>query len=41
VEEAGGCLSTLGGEPPVAGGDLLVSNGVVHREVVDVLTAGA
>jgi histidinol-phosphatase len=41
VEEAGGCLSTLSGEPPVAGGDLLVSNGAVHREVVDVLKAGS
>jgi len=40
VEEAGGRLSTLGGAPPVAGGDLLVSNGVVHREVVDVLATG-
>ena len=40
VHEAGGCLSTLGGAPPAAGGDLLVSNGAVHREVVDVLAAG-
>ncbi len=40
VHEAGGCLSTLGGAPPAAGGDLLVSNGFVHREVVDVLAAG-
>jgi histidinol-phosphatase len=40
VEEAGGSLSTLGGAPPSAGGDLLVSNGAVHREVVDVLAAG-
>lgn len=40
VHEAGGCLSTLGGATPAAGGDLLVSNGVVHREVVDVLAAG-
>jgi histidinol-phosphatase len=40
VEEAGGALSTLGGAPPSAGSDLLVSNGAVHREVVDVLAAG-
>lgn len=37
VEEAGGCLSTLSGEHLTAGGDLLVSNGAVHEEVVDVL----
>ncbi|MDH5224796.1 MAG: histidinol-phosphatase [Actinomycetota bacterium] len=41
VEEAGGCLTTLSGETPTAGGDLLVSNGVVHREVVDVLAMGS
>lgn len=39
VEEAGGCVTTLCGARPAAGGDLLVSNGVVHREVVDVLAA--
>jgi histidinol-phosphatase len=37
VEEAGGCLSTLAGDRPVAGGDLLVSNGIVHDEVLDTL----
>jgi histidinol-phosphatase len=40
VEEAGGCLSTLTGERPTAGGDLLVTNGAVHREVVGVLAVG-
>lgn len=39
VEEAGGRVSTLGGSSPTAGESLLVSNGVVHREVVDVLAA--
>ena len=40
VEEAGGRLSTLAGDRPVAGGDLLVTNGSVHREMVEVLAAG-
>ena len=40
VEEAGGCLSTLSGERPTASGDLLVSNGIVHREIVEILAAG-
>ena len=39
VEEAGGCLTTLAGERPTAGGDLLVSNRAVHDEVLGVLTA--
>jgi histidinol-phosphatase len=39
VEEAGGCLSTLAGTPPTAGSDLLVSNGIVHKEVVDMLAS--
>lgn len=39
VEEAGGCITTLSGARPVEGADLLVSNGVVHREVVDALAA--
>jgi histidinol-phosphatase len=37
VEEAGGCLTTLSGARPSPGEDLLVSNGVVHREVVELL----
>lgn len=37
VEEAGGHLSTLAGEPPTPGGDLLVSNGAVHRAIVNAL----
>lgn len=37
VEEAGGCMTTLTGRPPSAGDDLLVSNGAVHREVLDAL----
>jgi histidinol-phosphatase len=37
VEEAGGRLSTLAGEAVTPGCDLLVSNGAVHREVVDAL----
>lgn len=41
VEEAGGCLTTLAGDRPAAGEDLLVSNGVVHREVIDVLGSEA
>jgi histidinol-phosphatase len=40
VEEAGGCLSTLSGERPTANGDLLVSNGVVHHEIVEALAVG-
>ena len=39
VEEAGGCVTTLCGAAPTAGGDLLVTNGMVHGEVVDVLSA--
>ncbi len=39
VEEAGGRVTTLAGGRPSAGGNLLVSNGVVHREVVDILAA--
>jgi histidinol-phosphatase len=37
VEEAGGTVTTLAGGPPTAGADLLVSNGVVHQEVIDTL----
>ena len=37
VEEAGGRVTTLGGNSPTAGGNLLVSNGVVHGEVVGIL----
>jgi histidinol-phosphatase len=39
VEEAGGCVTTLAGSRPGAGTDLLVSNGAVHSEVVDMLAA--
>ena len=39
VEEAGGRVTTLAGGRPSAGENLLVSNGVVHREVVDILAA--
>ena len=37
VEEAGGRLTTLGGRPPSPGADLLVTNGVLHDEVLGVL----
>jgi histidinol-phosphatase len=37
VAEAGGRITTLAGEPPRSGLDLLVSNGIVDREVVAVL----
>ena len=37
VREAG--ESTLLGAPPAAGDDLLVSNGVMHTPVIDVLAA--
>ncbi len=37
VEEAGGRVTTLAGGAPSAGENLLVSNGIVHREVVDIL----
>lgn len=39
VEEAGGRVTTLAGGHPSAGENLLVSNGMVHREVVDILAA--
>ena len=37
VEEAGGRLTTLAGNPPAPGEDLLVTNGVLHEEVLGVL----
>lgn len=37
VAEAGGRISTLDGDAPTVGGDLLVSNGRVHDEVLAVL----
>lgn len=37
VEAAGGTVTTLTGAPPVAGADLLVSNGAVHREIIETL----
>lgn len=39
VQEAGGRISTLRGTPPEDGGDLLVSNGLVHEETLELLTA--
>ena len=39
VREAGGQISTLLGASPAAGDDLLVSNGVMHTAVMDVLAA--
>ncbi len=38
VEEAGGTVTTLGGEEPRPGSDLLVSNGRVHHEVLEMLS---
>ena len=37
VREAGGRITTLDGDAPAIGGDLLVSNGRVHDEVIAVL----
>ena len=37
VEEAGGRLTTLAGDPPSPGADLLVTNGALHDEVLGVL----
>ena len=39
VREAGGQITTLLGASPAAGDDLLVSNGVMHTPVIDVLAA--
>jgi histidinol-phosphatase len=39
VEEAGGRLTTLDGDPPTAGQGLIVSSGAVHDETVAVLRA--
>jgi len=39
VEEAGGRITTLDGDAPAVGRDLLVSNGRVHDEVLGVLRA--
>jgi histidinol-phosphatase len=41
VEEAGGRITTLDGGSPTPGSNLLVSNGLVHDEVVAVLTEGS
>jgi histidinol-phosphatase len=41
VEEAGGRLSTLEGDPPAAGRSLLVSNGAVHDEALAALRGGS
>jgi histidinol-phosphatase len=40
VEEAGGRLTTFEGEPPMAGTGLVVSNGVLHDEVLGILDGG-
>ncbi len=37
VEEAGGRMSRLSGGPPVPGGDLLVTNGILHDAVLALL----
>jgi len=37
VEEAGGRMTTLAGAAPTSGADLLVTNGALHDEVLDVL----
>jgi histidinol-phosphatase len=37
VEEAGGRLTDFGGEPRVDGGDAIVSNGLLHDELVGLL----
>ena len=39
VEEAGGRLSTFDGGPPSPGRDLLVTNGVVHDEVLTTIAS--
>jgi histidinol-phosphatase len=39
LEEAGGRLTTLHGEPPTAGQGLVVSNGAVHDETIAALRA--
>lgn len=41
LAEAGGRLSSLDGAPPAPGSDLLVSNGLVHDELVRVLRGGS
>lgn len=41
VEEAGGRITTLDGGSPAPGSNLLVSNGLVHDEIVAVLTEGS
>jgi len=40
VEEAGGRITTLEGEPPRFGSTLLVTNGLVHDEIVSTLAEG-
>lgn len=37
VEEAGGLMTTLNGEVTRPGGDLAISNGLVHEEVLGIL----
>jgi histidinol-phosphatase len=38
VKEAGGRVTQVDGSPPVHGGSLVTSNGLVHDEVVAALT---
>jgi histidinol-phosphatase len=40
VEEAGGRITTLDGAAPASGGTLLVTNGLVHDEIVSTLARG-
>jgi histidinol-phosphatase len=41
VGEAGGRLSTLAGDPPRAGADLVVSNGAVHDELLELVATAS
>jgi histidinol-phosphatase len=41
VGEAGGRLSTLAGDPPRAGADLVVSNGAVHDELLGLVATAS
>jgi fructose-1,6-bisphosphatase/inositol monophosphatase family enzyme len=40
VEEAGGRITTLEGAAPAPGSTLLVTNGLVHEEIVATLARG-
>ena len=41
VEEAGGRMTQFDGAPPVHGGSLLTSNGLLHDEVLAALAPAA